>query len=137
MLLGRTVDDTRLYDVLCAVDYAASRPSFNGELTVVGKGEAGIIGAYAAVLDERVSRVILHSPTLSHKTGPSFLNVLRYTDIPQALALIAPREVVFLTDDIERFNYTRDIFRLYNAGDKFRRGYTVTQVMNVGKRVGE
>ena len=132
MLLGRTVDDMRLYDVLCAIDYAVSQPFYDGRgITVVGKGEQGILGAYAALLDDRVSRVILHSPPLSHKRGPTFLNVLRYTDIPQALAMIAPRELVILTHEIEQFDYTRSVYKLYGAENRFRRAYSVTQVLNV------
>lgn len=134
MILGRTVDEMRLYDVLCAVDYASSHPSFDGsELTVVGKGEQGLLGVYAALLDERITRVILHSPPLSHKNGPTFLNILRYTDIPQVLAMLAPREIAFLTWEIEAFDYTKNIYGLYNAENKFRRAYTVTQVLNQQK----
>ncbi|MFC1508572.1 hypothetical protein ACFL60_02670 [Candidatus Omnitrophota bacterium] len=122
MLLGRTVDDMRLYDVLCAIDYIAMLPSFDGRsFTVVGRGMQGILGAYAALLDKRVSRVILHTPTTTHKTSPIFLNILRYTDIPQTLAMLAPRELVFLTQDIGSFEYTRSIYKLYNAEHAFRR----------------
>ena len=132
MLLGRTLDDMRLYDVLCAVDYLASHPSFdNTQLTVVGKGIQGLLGAYAAILDPRITRVILYSPPLTHKTGPVFLNILRYTDVPQALAMLAPRELVFLTHEIERFQYARDIYKLYDAENKFRRAYTVAQALNL------
>ena len=134
MLVGRTVDDMRLYDVLCAVDQVASHPSFDGtELTVAGKGAAGILGAYAALLDHRITRVILHSPPLSHKNGPIFLNILRYTDIPQALAMLAPRELVFLTHEIDAFCYTRDIYSLHDARESFRRCYTVPQALNLKK----
>ncbi|HUU29988.1 MAG TPA: prolyl oligopeptidase family serine peptidase [archaeon] len=134
MLLGRTVDDMRLYDVLCAVDHIARDHSFDStELTVAGKGVSGLLGAYAALLDPRITRVILHSPPLTHKDGPVFLNVLRYTDIPQALAMLAPRELVFLTHQIDDFCYTRKIYRLYGAEDKFRRCYTVPQALNLKK----
>jgi len=134
MLLGRTLDDMRLYDVLCAVDYLASQPAFAGtELTVVGKGEAGILGAYAALLDPRISRVILFNPPLSHEEGPIFLNVLRYTDIPQILAMLAPRELVFLTREIDYFDYTRSIYKLYNAENNFRRAYTVPQALDLNQ----
>jgi hypothetical protein len=131
MVLGRTLDDMHLFDVLCAIDYAAGHPSFNGsEITVAGTGAGGIIGAYAALLDDRVSRVILHSPTLTHKSGPIFLNVLRYTDIPQALAMLAPRELVFLSHEMEHFDYTKSIYDLYGAPEKFRRGYSISQVLH-------
>jgi cephalosporin-C deacetylase-like acetyl esterase len=132
MLLGRTLDDMRLYDVLCAVEQVARHPSFDGkQLTVVGKGVQGLLGAYAALLDNRITRVILKDPPLTHKTGPSFLNVLRYTDVPQSLAMIAPRELVFLTHEIDSFRYTRDIYKLYGAEKSFRRCYTVAQALNL------
>jgi hypothetical protein len=132
MLLGRTLDEMRLYDVLCAVDQVAADPSFNGsELTVVGRGVSGLLGAYAALLDSRITRVILHSPPLSHKEGPVFLNILRYTDIPQVLAMLAPRELVFLTHEIEHFDYTRDIYSLYGAEERFRKCVTVPQALNL------
>ena len=133
LILGRTLDDMRLYDVLCAVEQVAAGLAVDGgELTVVGKGPQGIIGAYAAILDPRVTRVILHSPEKTHRSGPLFLNVLRYTDIPQALAMLAPRcELVFLTDEIEEFSYTRGIYELYGATDKFRRCQSVTQALNL------
>ena len=41
---------------------------------------------YAAVLDGKVSRVVLHSPPASHLQGPHYLGVLRYTDIPETAA---------------------------------------------------
>ncbi|HVN82250.1 MAG TPA: prolyl oligopeptidase family serine peptidase [Terriglobia bacterium] len=131
MLLGRTLDEMRLYDVLCAVQLATALPGFDGkEISIAGKGVQGLIGAYAALLDERITRVILHSPPLTHKSGPIFLNILRYTDVPQALAMLAPRELIFLTHDIDSFDYTRAIYRLNGAERRFRRGYTIAQVLN-------
>jgi cephalosporin-C deacetylase-like acetyl esterase len=131
--LGRTLDDMRLYDVLCAVEQVASHPSFKDcELTLVGKGPQAIIAAYAAILDSRVTRVVLHSPNKTHRAGPFFLNVLRYTDIPQALAMLAPRcELVFLTGEIEDFGYTRKIYELYGAADKFRKCSSVPQAIHI------
>ncbi|MBN2289871.1 MAG: acetylxylan esterase, partial [Candidatus Glassbacteria bacterium] len=135
LILGRTLDEMRLYDVLCAAELAArSLGSAGGELTLVGKGPQGILAAYAALLDPRVTRVILHSPGKSHRSGPYFLNVLRYTDTPQALAMLAPRcELVFLTDEIGEFCYTRSIYELYGAGGKFRRCRSVTQALNLAR----
>ena len=128
MLVGRTLDDMRLYDVLCAVDYVASLPSFDGtEFTLVGKGAQAV---YTALLDSRITRVIVFDPPETHARGPIFLNVLRYTDIPQAMAVLAPRELVFLTDNIDNFDYTRKIYRLMGAEDQFRRAYTVPQALH-------
>lgn len=129
MLLGRTLDSMRLYDVLSAVDHVL-KSGEHGTVTIAGKGAQGIIGAYAALLDERIGRVILHSPTVTHEQRPVFLNVLRLTDIPQALAMLAPREVAVLTGEYDDFDYTRDVFRMLGVEDRFYRARTISQVLN-------
>ncbi len=133
MLLGRSLDDMRLFDVLSAVDHLAKHPAFDGkEITIVGKGAMGVLGAYAALLDDRITRVVLHSPPLTHRSAPILLNVLRYTDAPQVLAMLAPRcELVFLTHEIEHFAYSKDIYALCGAVEKFRRCQTVAQALNL------
>lgn len=131
MLLGRTLDDMRLFDVLCAIDHVINQPGFDdGELTVIGEGCAGMLGAYAALLDSRVTRVVLRSPPLSHKTGPIFLNILRYCDVPQALAMLAPRELVFLSDDMDQFAFVSQIYKLYGMQGNFLRAQTITQILH-------
>jgi len=86
------------------------------------------------MLDKRVTRVILHSPPATHLDGPHFLNVLRFTDLPETLAMLAPRcELVFLTHEIEEFGLTREVYELYEAEDKFRRCVSVTQALNLSR----
>jgi pimeloyl-ACP methyl ester carboxylesterase len=51
---------------------------------------------YAALFDERVNGVILGDPPPTHWQRPALLNVLRVTDIPEAAAAVAPRELIFL-----------------------------------------
>jgi hypothetical protein len=46
---------------------------------------------YAALLDGKVERVVLASPPGSHRQGPSYLGILRYTDIPEVIALMGPK----------------------------------------------
>jgi hypothetical protein len=49
-----------------------------------------------------VARLDLWHPPASHRQGPTFLNVLRVLDMPQALALAFPRKVrVYVKDDAE------------------------------------
>ncbi|WP_148074660.1 alpha/beta hydrolase [Bythopirellula goksoeyrii] len=131
MLLGRTLDDMRVFDILCAIDLIASQPDFDdGDLTVVGEGEAGILGVYAALLDTRVTRIILKSPPISHKNGPVLLNILRYCDIPQALAMLAPRELILLSDCSNKFDFAKTIYRLYGVEANFKTSQTITQVLH-------
>ncbi len=97
MHVGRTVDSMRLWDVLRALDVLGAQAGFSKpeRITVLGKGVSGTLGLYAAILDRRIDQVMLLDPPVSHTQGPIFLNVLRYTDLPEAASLIAPRPLVF------------------------------------------
>jgi hypothetical protein len=50
---------------------------------------------YAALLDGKVQRVIVNSPTASHRQGPHYLGILRYTDIPEVAALLTGKLSVY------------------------------------------
>ena len=57
-------------------------------------------------------QVLKHSPPASHTDGPYFLNVLRYTDLPEAAALLAPRRLNFLGRVPAAFENTRHVYAL-------------------------
>jgi hypothetical protein len=50
---------------------------------------------YAALLDDGVARVVLHSPPASHRQGPPYLGVLRYTDIAEVATLFGNKLSVY------------------------------------------
>jgi hypothetical protein len=52
-------------------------------------------GLYAALLDGRVERVVLGSPPASHRQGPVYLGILRYTDISGVIALMGAKVRVY------------------------------------------
>ncbi|MEZ5392698.1 MAG: hypothetical protein R2724_07405 [Bryobacterales bacterium] len=118
MHLGRTVDSMRLWDVLQAVDVLREKTG-GAEVAVAGIGQAAAIGLYAGVLDEQVAQVILFDPPSTHVDGPTFLNVLRYTDLPEAAALMAPRRVTFYSRVPEAYRATQGVFTLYGKPDHF------------------
>jgi dienelactone hydrolase len=109
VLLGRTVDAGRVWDVIAAAKYLAStsegRPA--GErpsVRVAGEGASGVIGAYAAIWAPEIAGVTLVSPPISHMDAgaPQFLNVLRVCDIPDTLGLLAPRSLTVIGADQDR-----------------------------------
>jgi hypothetical protein len=51
----------------------------------------GINAMYAALLDGASHRLLLTSPPASHRAGPHYLGILRYTDIPAVASLFGPR----------------------------------------------
>ena len=84
-------------------------------IAVYGRKDMGALVLYAAALDTRITRVILNDPPATHRQGPALLSILRITDLPEAAALLAPREIVLLTPLPPAYRYTASIFALYGA----------------------
>jgi hypothetical protein len=118
-LLGQTVDSGRLEDVLALVAHAISDKS-DAKWTIAGKGQAGVIAAYAALLEPRLAEIVLVNPTPSHHEGPIFLNVLRVLDVPEALAMLAPRPLTIYAPQSADFTRTATIYGV--AGGMLRTG---------------
>jgi cephalosporin-C deacetylase-like acetyl esterase len=89
MVAGTTLESMQVYEILRALELLRKLPDVDPDrLAILGKGGDGVNGMYAALLDGRVQRVVLHAPTASHVQGPHYLGVLRYTDIAETAALL-------------------------------------------------
>lgn len=122
-LLGRTVDAGRVWDVIAAARYlresaAGDRPP---QIRVVGKGAAGLLGAYAAILSDDIAELTLVEPPATHMApaAPQLLNVLRVGDVPHLLGLVAPRRLTIVTASGDRFAATQTIYKAGNTADSF------------------
>lgn len=114
MHVGHTVDSLRLWDILKAIEILRSFRRIDPDrLTVLGIGVSGTLGLYAAILDKGIAQALLIRPPTSHIEGPVFLNVLRYLDLPEAAALVAPRAVSFYAHMPADFEPVRQIYKLY------------------------
>jgi len=97
MLLGQTADGMRVWDVrraiqaLKQIDQTAEAP-----VTLAGQGNPAGIALYASLFEPDVGRLELVDLPQTHAQGPIFLNVLRYLDMPQAVAMAAERTCVQL-----------------------------------------
>ncbi len=122
-LLGRTVDSGRVWDVRVAaftLDRAlGEKGTKDVAVKVLGRGQAGIIAAYAALFEPAISEVALVEPTESHMEGPHFLNVLRILEIPDALGLLAPRKVTVYGAKARAFEKTAAFYEIAGAEDRF------------------
>jgi cephalosporin-C deacetylase-like acetyl esterase len=119
VLLGRTADSGRVWDVIAAARALGSgggAPA-NRSVRVAGSGAAGVIAAYAAALDEGIAGVTLVSPPASHMdaAAPQFLNVLRVCDIPDVVGLVAPRAARIIDADASAFSRTTSIYAAAKA----------------------
>jgi dienelactone hydrolase len=92
MLLGQTPDAMRVWDVrratqaLRTIDGVGKLP-----LTLVAEREMSGITLYAALFEPKIEALTLSNLSKSHRDGPDLINVLKYLDIPQAVALAAEK----------------------------------------------
>jgi hypothetical protein len=93
------------------------------ELTigVAGRGKAGILGAYAALFESCISEILLVDPPVSHKDGPTLLNVLRVLDIPETLGLLAPRHLTLINAGDKDFDAVEQIYKVAGYADRITR----------------
>lgn len=118
MHVGHTVDSLRLWDVLRAVEALRADEAVDpARITVLGRGISGMLGLYAAILDDGIHQVVLMNPPSTHLEGPIFLNVLRYLDLPEAAALLAPRRLNFYGRLPAAFESVRHVYSLYGNPD--------------------
>jgi cephalosporin-C deacetylase-like acetyl esterase len=92
MIAGTTLESMQVYEILRSLDFLRTLPEVDPtRITITGKFEAGINGLYAALLDGKIERVVLGSPPASHRQGPHYLGILRYTDIPEVISLMGQK----------------------------------------------
>jgi hypothetical protein len=114
-LLGKTVDQGRVWDIGAAVNSFEGKVAKDCRWRVVGRGQGGILAAYAALFEPAIKEVVVIDPPKSHREGPIFLNVLRVLDIPEALGLLAPRKLTLINAKDKAFDRTVQIYKLAGA----------------------
>jgi hypothetical protein len=111
--IGQTVDSMRLRDVMEAASAVLNDPQVDrNRVMVCGRGVSAGLALYSAILLPEIAQVALIDPPESHRQGPYFLNVLRYTDLPEAAALLAPRRVNFFGRIPTAYSLTQRLFAL-------------------------
>jgi cephalosporin-C deacetylase-like acetyl esterase len=97
MMLGQTVDGMRVWDVRRAIQALRIFESIKeAPLTLIGREKTAGIALYASLFEPDITRLYLHNLPITHLNGPTFLNVLRYLDMPQAVAMAVERSQVRL-----------------------------------------
>ena len=98
MLLGQTLDGMRVWDIRRAVE-ALRQPAMFGDRPVNLSGERhqAINALYASLFVGGIALLELIEPPVSHQTGPDYLNVLRFLDVPQTVAMAAAVHPIKMT----------------------------------------
>ncbi|MHC4206019.1 MAG: hypothetical protein ACYSTT_15315, partial [Planctomycetota bacterium] len=95
MLLGQTLEGMRVWDVRRAIQALHQIESLN-DVPVVLKGHSVMAGIvlYASLFEPDIAGLDLWNLPDSHRDGPVFLNVLRFMDISDAVAMASERTEV-------------------------------------------
>ena len=123
VLLGRTADTGRVWDLVAAARWLRAKYDGKAPVHLAGQGAAGVLAAYAALWDEDVAGLVLADPPASHMdaAAPQFLNVLRVCDILDTLGMLAPRPLTILGDSAEPVTKVGQIYAAADAAGSFVR----------------
>jgi dienelactone hydrolase len=124
-LLGGTVDGGRIWDVMTVI---RRRRSSGTVWRAAGRGQAGIIAAYAALYEPSIEKIVAVEPPSSHHPGsgggpygPVLLSVLRVCDIPETLGCLAPRPLVLIGARDPAFQRTAALYQSAGAAKQLER----------------
>jgi dienelactone hydrolase len=111
MMLGQTLDGTRVWDARRGIQAVRSVEGLKDTpLWLQAHRQMAGVALYAALFEPRIARLELHDLPASHHQGPIFLNVLRYLDMPAAVAMAAERsQVVLYTDRENDWSYPGEV----------------------------
>ncbi len=112
MLLGQTRDGMRVWDVARAATAVRQLVGSRNDVALRMRGERQMAGVvlYASLFTPKVAQLDLLQPSTSHHDGPIFLNVLRFLDMPQAVAMATERSnVVIHQDDKFGWEYPQQV----------------------------
>lgn len=120
MLTGRTIASMRVWDTLRALAAVRKFPEVDASrMALAGSGEMAAVALYAALLDGKISSVILHNPPATQNAPGNargigdaieMLNCLRITDLPQVAGMLFPAELIFLGPRPSSYLWAEDLF---------------------------
>jgi dienelactone hydrolase len=100
MLLGQTLDGMRVWDVRRAIQTLRALDGLaHKSLSLKANGNMAGMALYAAIFEPGIHRLKLHDLPKSHMEGPDFLNVLRFLDVPQTVAMVAENSHIVVRGD--------------------------------------
>jgi dienelactone hydrolase len=113
MLLGQTADGMRIWDVRSGVQTLRSVSGFRDvPLWLQGERHAAGWALYASLFEPTISRLDLWELPHSHRDGVIVPNVLRFLDLPQAVAVAGKDSKVRIYDaDASAWQYPLDTAR--------------------------
>ena len=96
-LLGQSLDGMRVWDVRRAVQML-DQMSLSKSISIHASGRLAGVALYASLFEPNITSLNLTGLPSTHRHGPYLLNVMRYLDIPQAVAMATEKCQVTLRD---------------------------------------
>lgn len=118
-LLGRTVDAGRIWDVERVARWLHETDGNELTVSVIGRGQSAVIAAYAALFESSISDIVAIDPPSTHRNGPHLLGVLKVTDIPDSLGMLAPRKLTIVTPNADAFSRTAAAYSAAGQKERF------------------
>jgi hypothetical protein len=151
--IGRSTVAMGAVDLLRAAEVVRADSRFTKNISICGVYYSALSSLYAGALDSGIGKAMLFGLPYSHlfdgkfvsaggyklvyngKTkAPYLMNVLKYCDVPQALALMAPRKVTLSGVDSTQFAWTRSIYNVMGASQELTFGNANTAVKTSANR---
>jgi hypothetical protein len=120
VLLGRTVDAGRVWDVIAAARHLYQSQEGRVPVYVAGEGGSGVLAAYAALLEPEIAGVLARRPPPTHldRRAPQILNVLRVADVAEVFGLLAPRPLVLADAPPGLRETVEAVYQVWEAADQ-------------------
>ncbi len=119
-LLGQSLDGMRVWDVQQSIHALRGVAEIRDvPLWLQSHRQMAGVALYASLFGPEIARLDLHELPTTHREGPFFLNVTRFLDMPQAVAMAAERSRVALyTSDESAWAYSKQVAELLELDDK-------------------
>ena len=119
-LLGQTLDGMRVWDIRRGISALRNIEGLTEPQLWIQAGDNMAGNAlYASLFEKDIHRLDLHQLPASHREGPTYLNVLRYTDLPQIAAMAAQTsQIRIYTDKAKDWKYTSDVVKKFEWPEK-------------------
>jgi hypothetical protein len=127
---GRTVASMQVWDVLRGLKAVRTLGEVQADrLVLAASADMAAVALYAALLDGRLSALLLESPPATQNApsrkdgkGPAIemLNCLRLTDLAQVAGLLWPTEVVITGDCPDTYRWAQELYERLGKPGRFR-----------------
>ena len=88
----------QIWDIRRAIQALRTQQDFeNSQISLYGSGDMAALCLYASLFENGIMSLELDGLPVSHQQGPALLNVMRFLDLPQTVAMAASRGTVTLT----------------------------------------